>query len=592
MDTGTVLTTEAESTTSKETLESHEGLTEAKEILPDSVEIPVIETTSRDSPPSPPATTKDRRTQPALIVQEDKPSAGTLGTASGATEAGLDIVRWIVFSAKILIWILVLALIAYLLLRADKPQIFLNASTGRLVITGQVTYLGRPVNNGTVRISLHTMGQGYGGGVVVPVTKEGTFSTGEAFGLWAAARTVTAEYVGVSAANKALNASSTLDIYGTSTRQWWFLGISGAVALLLTILFTGPPGVFKARLLFIVTYLFTFASCALPIVSVVYVGMRDDLREAMIGSPVGVLKAKSTGDAEPEWLLNVGGSVSRASSQGPSKGTAEGYGQGTEAGSAAQNRAAGQRIPPGGQATNSANGTETQAPPTKSEAGPPVQPSGKSETASEGSQLQPGGQGGASTTSSAPIVAEQTEWVIKGGVVVPVYVLVLAMIGAGINTTRKVPEIQKDFDIKADYLRKLQLTTPSHADLQHAQEDVARVRTDLIETYMYFVAAPFVAIAMYYLLLMTVSSPTYNVLVVMAFATGFMSDAVVGKIIAFGEQILKKAQGKPETPKTPEQNAKEEKEQQEREARDKAEKEKSAVAAAAAGQGSAASKSV
>ena len=48
--------------------------------------------------------------------------------------------------------------------------------------------------------------------------------------------------------------------------QWWIFGTIAVVVLLLTILFTGPPGVFKARLLFIVTYMFTFASCVLPIV--------------------------------------------------------------------------------------------------------------------------------------------------------------------------------------------------------------------------------------------------------------------------------------------------------------------------------------
>ena len=136
------------------------------------------------------------------------------------------------------------------------------------------------------------------------------------------------------------------------------------------------------------------------------------------------------------------------------------------------------------------------------------------------------------------------ECLINGGVVIPVYVLVLAMIAAGINTTRKVPDIQKGIRHQSSGLSpqdKAPRFPALPVDIRQAHSDVAAVRTELIETYMYFVAAPFLAIAMYYLVLMGVENPSDKVLVLMAFATGFMSDAVVGKIIAFGNQMLVKA---------------------------------------------------
>lgn len=467
-------------------------------------------------------------------VRTEPPWFKTLGISGSnfSSEAGAaagqrrDARQWAWLVGKIMFGVVVLALVAYLLLRSDKAQIFLNASSeGRFAVKGVVIYRGRPVENGTISISLESEGGAYGGSVSLPVSKQGTFSTDEKLGNGILPQAVTAEYAGVSANNRPLKASSRLD-YARSIRQWWFLGICGAVALLLTILFTGQPGPFKARFLFIMTYLFTFASCALPIVSVIYIGLRPDLRLVMINSPVGVLKAKATEEGRLEWLVNVGGSVTPAS----------------------------QHAQPGEQPGVSGGGNQPLRPPIL-------------------------GQG-----------ADSGEWVINGGLVIPVYVLVLAMIGAGINTTRKVPDIQKDFDIKADCLRMLKAKKARQEDVQQAQGEVARVRTDLIETYMYFVSAPFLAIAMYYLVLMTVRTPGEPVLVVMAFATGFMSDAVVGKIIAIGEQIMKNAQAqsaaKPEAPKTPEQLAEDERERKEQEEREKAEKEKQEAAAAAAAQGS------
>jgi hypothetical protein len=414
------------------------------------------------------------------------PESAGIPESRATDERRRGVTGWLWVFAKVLFWGGMLALIAYLLLRQEKLDILLNASgENALVVTGKVIYRGLPVNNGTVRVSLETRNHLHGGSVTVPVTNDGTFSTENRFQATVQPRTITAEYVGSGANNKALRGSSTLELDRQSAKYWWFLGICGAIAILLTLLFTGPFGALKARVLFIVTYLFTFASCVLPIVSAIYIGQNPNLRPVMVSSPVGILKARVVETGDPEWFLNVGGSVV--------------------------------------------------------EFRPAVQPADSTTPAAAAtSGGQTAGQESDSTEAPATDAATVTpkELLIKGGLVIPLYVLILAMIGAGINTTRKVPEIQRDFDIK---LRKLTSTEASDRRVEHAQSEVARVRTDLIETYMYFVAAPFLAIAMYYLLLMASQTPSQQVLVLMAFATGFMSDAVVGKIIAFAKQILDSA---------------------------------------------------
>jgi hypothetical protein len=399
--------------------------------------------------------------------------------------------RWLRWFASVLFWGGLVALTVYVLLRTEKPDILLNVSSENpFVVTGKVIYRGLPVNNGTVRVSLETPSRTHGGSVTLPVAKDGTFSSDNRFPMTVKIRAITAEYVGAGANNKTVRGSSTMEIDRQSAKYWWFLGICGVIAVLLTFLFTGTPGVHKARVLFMVTYLFTFASCVLPIVSAIYIGQNPNLRAVMVTSPVGILKAhvEENSNSYSEWFLNVGGSVGE-------------YHQWS--------------LPPDPRTAVVAKTSGGQAAAQESNAT------------------------GTSAGDAATVIPD--ELLIKGGLVIPLYVLILAMIGAGINTTRKVPEIQREFDMKLDFLRKLTSAEAGDKQVQHAQSEVGRVRTQLIETYMYFVAAPFLAIAMYYLLLMASQTPSQQVLVLGAFATGFMSDAMVGKILAFGKQILESA---------------------------------------------------
>ena len=110
------------------------------------------------------------------------------------------------------------------------------------------------------------------------------------------------------------------------------------------------------------------------------------------------------------------------------------------------------------------------------------------------------------------------------------------MIGASINMTRKVPQIQKTSAavelpgvvgwqtlVSAPLTMFRQTGYPSSAIATEA----GKLRADTIKNFMYLISAPFLAIAVYYLLQLVAESVSTPVLVVMAFFTGLNSDRIV-----------------------------------------------------------------
>ena len=64
------------------------------------------------------------------------------------------------------------------------------------------------------------------------------------------------------------------------------------------------------------------------------------------------------------------------------------------------------------------------------------------------------------------------------------------------------------------------------------------IREELIRNYMYLLSAPFLAIAIYYLLQIIATQVSQPVLVVMAFVTGLASELIVASILAFADRTL------------------------------------------------------
>jgi hypothetical protein len=76
--------------------------------------------------------------------------------------------------------------------------------------------------------------------------------------------------------------------------------------------------------------------------------------------------------------------------------------------------------------------------------------------------------------------------------------------------------------------------TPTSPEQRKAS---AEIRKHLIENYMDLLSARFLEIAVYYLLQAIGSNPAEPVLVLMAFATGLMADAIIDRIRKFARDM-------------------------------------------------------
>ena len=387
--------------------------------------------------------------------------------------------------------------------REDRAEVLLNVSTQPELVSGMVTFAGAPARGGLMHVVVsEARNNHYLAGVTLPVGEDGKFTSQGQPGLGIAENNrplfLSAMFRGTLVGNEKDNPNAKT-LYGESAlhlnsspplgeRFLWGVAIAG-VALLgfQLVLFTGDLGQRKARWLFMLMYFFTFFSLALPIVVSLVVSQNQYLIDSMEASPIGLVKAKTRALSEPQWLLNIGGMVVHDSKPNNEVGKTMETVVGSEAGS-------------GPVAARSA------------------------------------GSG-------------QVTKLVESGVAVPFYVLLLAMFGAGINMTLKVPEIQRSYEnvlsedrlpawnpfMAAWRLLRGQAEASAAVATVVPRKTAGDIRRELIENYMYLMSAPLLAVAMYYLLQVLAEQVTQPLLVIMAFATGLVSKAVIGGIIELAE---------------------------------------------------------
>jgi hypothetical protein len=105
---------------------------------------------------------------------------------------------------------------------------------------------------------------------------------------------------------------------------------------------------------------------------------------------------------------------------------------------------------------------------------------------------------------------------ISGGLVIPLYVIVLALMGAAVSMTRRVPEFQ----------RRITPGDPEYMTYDQAREG-------LVFQIMQVASAPMIAITVYYL----VEPESRASTIVLGFASGFSSETVLLLIRAFLEKF-------------------------------------------------------
>ncbi|HEY6206433.1 MAG TPA: hypothetical protein VIW21_09740 [Chthoniobacterales bacterium] len=418
----------------------------------------------------------------------------------------------------------------------NRAQVFVEVSRQPARISGVVLFKGAAVNNGAVHITFGDPKTDlYLGGTTLPVAEGGTFTTLDNSGVVADFGRQSQEPLRIAAsfsgqqppkkegaAPTSITANTTLYLnypppVGKWTR-WTFAFITLGLAILLITLFTGDLTRRKARMLFSITYIMTFMSLAAPICAIIWVSKSQYAVEMMEEAPVGLIKGTARGVKHPQWLVNLGGAVARW----PKKNDVE-----KEV-----------RTPP--EAERPAGGVSTSPPAAATPQPSPTPPEGGVQD-----EIRP--------TPGFDMV--------RGGLAVPFYVIILATLGAGINMTKKVPDIQKQHDIQAlpretQSMVSAALRAPAAAfgsgetqvKTQEGIATVSGIRKDLIDTYMGLISAPFLAIAVYYLLQMIATDIAEPVLVLVAFATGFISDSIVTAITTFASDTIKSWQGrKPES---------------------------------------------
>ena len=331
-------------------------------------------------------------------------------------------------------------------------------------------------------------------------------------------------------------------------------------------LFTGRPrpgkNVWAIIISYVVMAVFLGAPLVLPAVLSV---MSPDIMAIMRETPVGVLIADpKEGNLGRQWVLNIGGSVVASGQVATSLQT-----------TTVANRTVPQgQTPAASAATQASETSPAPATPTPASTKPPAQP-----TTAQAPSTAPSG-----TVQQSP--GDESVVEIQGGVVIPLYVLILSVIGGAINMTLKLPDFQREaasldlsprramtriisvtsqtvsaaFDQLKNVSGKMESSEqkppeapetsagqtesaiasqaePTATETDDLLRQTSEWRKGLITQHMYLLSAPFLAIAVYYLLvwLKVLNQPA---LVLVSFSVGLISDKIVGKITGVAGDIV------------------------------------------------------
>ncbi len=370
------------------------------------------------------------------------------------------------------------------------PQVF--------EIRGSVQKAGQPVRRGKVRLTVSLVGERFRQSTLTDLNEKGEFSVynDRAFQVLnpksrirVLAEVWPAPGQGVSLPlTETVYINHNLPSWIRSSTGWGFVACVLLLAVLFLWAFTGQSTYGKNRIAIILSYCVIFLSLAGALVGPTLLMLAaPDLPEISGRVPVGLVVAKLTENSKPEWMLNLGGYVkSGESEEGP------------------------------------ATVTQTR-----------------------------GGNGSAGKQNvdlGAPVLRVVS---LNGGIQIPLYVILLALIGGAINMTRQVPEFQSRQPVQRGFFnfmwRRPAASAPGEGEERNeAEKENGSWRKGLLDQYMFLVAAPFLAIATYYLLILlgTIQPP---IIVLVYFSIGLISDTVVTAITKAARKLLGGEQVKPGT---------------------------------------------
>lgn len=390
-----------------------------------------------------------------------------------------------------------------------RASIALNVGSvdGSLVLSGLVLYRGHVVESGTIHLAVSSAYTKHHLGSTTLSVIDGRFSLPKEEGafddvagtdelridarFWGVVDEAGKERIVEASDTVWNNCSAPITREDVSIVLTLFTLLSGFVIVLFTMELTQ----FWARVLFATSYLATFLSVTVPLVAIAYVSQNPYLTQLMEKSPFGLVRAHTASVSETQWLLNVGGTIEKAVRKPVESGSPS-----LEARSAAVIDIA------------SAEGFAALSPAASDDAA--------------------GADGGADATAGdAPLI-------VRGGLAIPFYVIILAIFGAGINMMRRIPDIQAKhvMQLKAGPLMRPAAGSASMATGE--TQAACDIRQAVIEQHMYLLAAPFLAIAVYFLLQILAHDIAQPVIVLMAFSAGLISERIVAAVIGVAGRTL------------------------------------------------------
>ncbi len=224
--------------------------------------------------------------------------------------------------------------------------------------------------------------------------------------------------------------------------------LAGTVLFLATVFFlafTGKKEPWKNRTAIIFSYVVIALFLAVPLLApVLLIHTFPTAMNAMIGAPAGLINTHTANQekCETQWALNIGGYSYVPATSCIDKNKKE------EGPSDAKNPAVTEATAPnassGNNPQNSGSKQGQQPVLTGSQAPSENGPAGKTTTTpSSGTQTTRAPSAGTRYAGPNPVVKPPIVEV-QGGLVIPLYVIILSVIGGAINMTRKVPGFQKE----------------------------------------------------------------------------------------------------------------------------------------------------
>jgi hypothetical protein len=119
---------------------------------------------------------------------------------------------------------------------------------------------------------------------------------------------------------------------------------------------------------------------------------------------------------------------------------------------------------------------------------------------------------------------------VRGGLLVPLYVIILALIGGSISLTRRLPEYQ---------VRASSAYLPTEKEPKLSQH---QMREYLVFQIVQFISAPLIAVLAYYL----AAPDKTSTAVVLAFTAGFASEAILLMVRAMADKVSPGASSAPQ----------------------------------------------